>query len=613
MPNPDDRPHRVARSTVSAFLVATAIACSGGGGASVPVASTQPDQTAGIAVSPAAPSVTVGASVDFTATAVRSDGSVIGPATGITWSVNDASRGSVSSAGRFTAIGEGTVFVNATTSAGRIGQAVVTIRAASGGGGSGGGGGGSGGTTIASVSVTPASASLVVGASQQLTATARDAAGNTIAGQSFSWTTSAASVASVSPTGLVAGVAPGTATVTATSVADPTRSATSAITVTAASGGGGGGGSGVTIAQVSTGAQNACAVTTSGVGYCWGAGSSGIVANGQGISSTFHYTPVAIVGGHTWRQISVGSGHACGVTTANALYCWGLNTANGQLGTGSTTTENRTTPQPVGAGISFASVSAGSQHSCALTTTGVAYCWGRNEVGALGDGVVVGSPLVRPAPFAVAGGHTFVSIAAAGLRNTCGVRTGGTILCWGDGQGGRLGRPYILSTGDVSNLTPTAVSFTFTATSVVAGNSHFCALGANATLACWGSAQSGQLGRAGTAGETTFVPNIVSTGAFSDFSASIAASCGLVGTTAYCWGENGSGTLGDGSYTNRTSPTAVAGGLSFKRLGSATVSYTSCGITTADELYCWGSGSYGLLGQGTSVITSNVPLRVRFP
>jgi alpha-tubulin suppressor-like RCC1 family protein len=78
--------------------------------------------------------------------------------------------------------------------------------------------------------------------------------------------------------------------------------------------------------------------------------------------------------------------HTCGVTTAGAAYCWGLNNF-GQLGDNSTT--NRTSPVAVTGGLSFAAVSAGGQHTCGVTTAGTAYCWGSNSSGQLGNGTTI--------------------------------------------------------------------------------------------------------------------------------------------------------------------------------------------------------------------------------
>ena len=92
---------------------------------------------------------------------------------------------------------------------------------------------------------------------------------------------------------------------------------------------------------------------------------------------------MAVLGGLTFTAVSTGVAHTCGLTTSGAAYCWGYNN-RGQLGDGTTT--NRTSPVAVVGGFTFARVSAGADYSCGVTTAGAAYCWGRNGESQLGDG-----------------------------------------------------------------------------------------------------------------------------------------------------------------------------------------------------------------------------------
>jgi alpha-tubulin suppressor-like RCC1 family protein len=86
--------------------------------------------------------------------------------------------------------------------------------------------------------------------------------------------------------------------------------------------------------------------------------------------------------------VSAGNGHTCGVTTGGVAYCWGSN-AFGKLGDGADS--RSTTPVAVAGGLSFASVSAGGNHTCGVTTGGDAYCWGWNNTGQLGNGTTTNS------------------------------------------------------------------------------------------------------------------------------------------------------------------------------------------------------------------------------
>ena len=184
-----------------------------------------------------------------------------------------------------------------------------------------------------------------------------------------------------------------------------------------------------------------------------------------------------------------------------------------------------------------ASVGAGSIHTCSLTVTGDAYCWGFNDFGQLGDGSTNGSLT----PVLVSGGIRFSSISTRG-GHTCGVTPVGDAYCWGENFRGQLGDGTT-----INRLTPVLVSGGLSFASVSTAFS-------------------------GTCGVTT------------------------VGD-AYCWGENFSGQLGDGTTINRLSPVPVAGGLTFASL--STESHT-CGVTTAGDTYCWGDNRGGMLGDGTT-------------
>jgi alpha-tubulin suppressor-like RCC1 family protein len=158
------------------------------------------------------------------------------------------------------------------------------------------------------------------------------------------------------------------------------------------------------------------------------------------------------------------------MTPAGAGYCWGLN-SHGQLGKGGTVTQasRDSVPQPVAMpGAAFARMYAGKYHTCAISTAGDAYCWGRNDFGQLGDGNRTNFNTGNPVPVAVAGGVKFRSLSLGELY-TCGVAadlgsptgpsaSAGTIYCWGDNIFGQIGSGQAAG-GNAPVLTPTRVAF----------------------------------------------------------------------------------------------------------------------------------------------------------
>jgi len=183
--------------------------------------------------------------------------------------------------------------------------------------------------------------------------------------------------------------------------------------------------------QVSAGDLHTCGVAEDHRAYCWGFGAHGELGNG---TTANRLTPVAVIGGLSFRQVSAGSIYTCGVTTDDRGYCWGFN-ARGQLGDGTETT--RFVPVAVAGNLRFRQVSAGTNHACAVTTDQRAYCWGLltdDEPVVLGNGTTVGSAT----PVRVTGGLAFRQV-SAGTFHTCGLTTSNEAFCWGADASGQIG------------------------------------------------------------------------------------------------------------------------------------------------------------------------------
>lgn len=125
-----------------------------------------------------------------------------------------------------------------------------------------------------------------------------------------------------------------------------------------------------------------------------------------------------------WRAVAAGSGHTCALDTTGAAYCWGR-ASSGELGTG-VVDAFAPGPRRVSGGLTFTALAAGDRHTCGLTAEGAAYCWGENQTGQLGRGDTTSTT----APVRVAGGHHFTRITAGWLHN-CALDEGGEAYCWG--------------------------------------------------------------------------------------------------------------------------------------------------------------------------------------
>jgi alpha-tubulin suppressor-like RCC1 family protein len=129
--------------------------------------------------------------------------------------------------------------------------------------------------------------------------------------------------------------------------------------------------------------------------------------------------------------------HTCGVTTSNVAYCWGYN-VYGQLGNGTTT--QSTSPVQVSGGLAFQELQTNQYSVCALTTTGKGYCWGNsNGHGTLGNAVTSN----ETTPVAMSTGTTFQTLGTGKNFGQCAVaRAGGAPWCWGLGSSGQLGTGF---------------------------------------------------------------------------------------------------------------------------------------------------------------------------
>ena len=173
---------------------------------------------------------------------------------------------------------------------------------------------------------------------------------------------------------------------------------------------------------IASGWFHTCAIAQSGQVFCWGSG-----ALGAGPDLQTSQIPVPVVSTERFSAISSGLESTCSINTAGQPLCWGYN-YGGMLGS-SESLLTEPTPVALPTGVTMKTISLGSYHSCALDTTGSAWCWGS---GGLGNGAATSQ-----VPVQVLGGLTYSSLAAGG-GFTCGV-SGNGAWCWGENGAGQLG------------------------------------------------------------------------------------------------------------------------------------------------------------------------------
>jgi alpha-tubulin suppressor-like RCC1 family protein len=389
------------------------------------------------------------------------------------------------------------------------------------------------------------------------------------------WTSTNPAVASIgSATGVVTAHSRGTTTIIATSEAATAQRPVNGV---------------LGFAQLSGASSHTCGRTTTSEIYCWGSNGSGQLGDG---TQTNRLLATRIASGDLFKNLTTSrvGWHTCAISTADKLFCWGLNDF-GQLGLGPTQQGFETQPRAVAPQLNVAEVALGGLFTCVRTTGNATSCAGSNQFGQLGDGSqhVLGRADLAP----ISGNHQFVGL-TAGWAFICGRKPNApgpvsNTYCWGDNSRGSLGR------GDLANsLVPVAISGTLQFDQIVAGFRHACGR-AGTTVYCWGANESGQLGD-GTQTDR-LVPVPVSGGhAFTLIAAGGNHTCGLVSATVmYCWGANNDGQLGDRTTQQRSVPTFVGGSTTDLAPGES----HTC-LLVGMVAWCSGRNNDGQLGDGTT-------------
>jgi alpha-tubulin suppressor-like RCC1 family protein len=285
------------------------------------------------------------------------------------------------------------------------------------------------------------------------------------------------------------------------------------------------------IAAIAAGGNFTCALRVTGTVRCWGANDFGQLGNDAGgfQAGRFEPAPVLVQGLSAAIGLAAGREHACAVRVGGTVHCWGFNVF-GQVGDSAANTvvdtpfEVKTITTGAGGFQKFVALSravaiaAGPDHSCALLVNGKSRCWGKNDVGQLGNGngdfdsFFGAGP--NPIAFDVASLSDAVALAAGGSSGppvalptlssdfTCARRAGGTVSCWGANGSGQLGDDSSVFrlqplTSVVNHVRSELLGKTFTlsvqlggVSGITAGNLFGCALLASGQPFCWGSGNS---------------------------------------------------------------------------------------------------------------------------
>lgn len=487
--------------------------------------------------------------------------------------------------------------------------------------------------TVAFVTVGPSEHTFeALGDTVHLNALALDSALNPILNQLFGWTSSDETVVSVDNAGVVTAVADGSAVVSATTggvgggatiivkqkvvtlafAAAPTLgraeealapvrvelldardhlvvNATDVIELALDSSPAGAGLSGdLNVAPANGVAEfTDLAIDAPGRGFTLRASTDSLEAQSEPFTVTLRFASIATGGPHT-----------CALTRTGRAYCWGRN-ASGQLGDG--TTQDRFIPTPVADDYRFESLVVGHNNTCGIEQTSL-YCWGDNDRGSFGNGNETNS--LTPVPSG--GGLALRQVGPGEANHRCGVAVDGSGFCWGENDHHELGDGT-----DALRLSPVLTGGGHHFISITVGRSHSCAVSIANDAYCWGSHREadGVIGD-GTIDERSFPTLVIGGHAFVSVIAGRTGTCALTtDADVYCWGLNVNSVLGVGlNVENVLAPALVVGGVKFQSVSVGGFSHT-CALTVEGLAYCWGN-----LPQvnGVTVAPTHVAVDYRF-
>lgn len=366
--------------------------------------------------------------------------------------------------------------------------------------------------------------------------------------------------------------------------------------------------------RMALGTGFSCAIDASDLLNCWGSNAYGKLGL-RSSDGTALDVPVRVVWNSNSQpltqvaQVALGVDHGCALLQNGTLACWGSNDSS-QVGTGSTTTLSYTgAVEPdiasvLATGERIIQIGAGVAHSCALTDLGRVFCWGDSTYGQVGDGVGGGSIDVPTEVYRDSTTEITNAVAlAVGGYHTCILNTTGGTECWGRNDVGQLGDG---STTDRLRPTTATTASQIGIAQMVAGEKHTCGLKSDGSVVCWGL----QLGNGNAGDVSTATPPAGVTGKIIALAAGNQHTCGIVARTGklVCWGLNTSGQLGNNTLVNsppaafanvKTDASTLLAGV----VGVAAGATHTCALLTDRTVHCWGSNSQSELGNPAASTT----------
>jgi alpha-tubulin suppressor-like RCC1 family protein len=347
--------------------------------------------------------------------------------------------------------------------------------------------------------------------------------------------------------------------------------------------------------NISSSVNHNLVVLSDGTIRAWGRNNAGQLGDN---TTTQRNTQVQVSGITNAIAISAGSLHSLALLADGTIRVWGSGNVYGQLGNG-TFTGSSNIPIQVSGITNAIAISAGEHHSLALLSDGTIRSWGYNVYGQLGDGTITN----KNTPIQVLEITNAIAISAGHIHSLA-LLSDGTIRAWGANNGGQLGN----GTTTFSKSIQTQVFGITNAIAISAGTAHSLALLADGTIRVWGSNGSGRLGN-GTFTGSSNIPIQVS-GITNAIAISISFDHSLVllsDGTIRAWGGNGFSQLGDGTITSRSTPIQVPGITNAIAISAG--EYYSLVLLADGTLLSWGNNEYGQLGDGT-ITNRNIPVSV---